>query len=83
MTLDNAPNIGKPGAGWDEEKELRWQAMRERCWRAFSLSAAHIAGLKTEEAREAMFRRYGSRYGADAEATMRDVVAYRLKGPKE
>ena len=70
--------------GMDEAtalQEARWQADRERCWRAFLRNAACVlvapegerAGLLAIYAAEAS-RRYGERSGADMAASLRGWV---------
>ncbi len=64
--------------GWDDAQaleEARWQADRERCWRAFLRNAARVLQAPKAE-REALLGRYRAeaerRYG---EATGRDMAA--------
>ena len=66
------------GSGWSEAKaleEARWQADKERCWRAFLRNATRILGAP-EAKQGALLTRYGleasRRYG---EATGRDMAA--------
>ena len=70
--------------GWDEAQalqEARWQADRERCWRAFLRNAERVlaapegerSGLLTIYAAEASAR-YGERTGADMAASLRGWV---------
>lgn len=63
--------------GWDDAtalQEARWQADRERCWRAFLRNAARVQAAPEAE-REALLARYRAeaerRYG---ERTARDMA---------
>lgn len=70
--------------GWSDAvafQEARWQADRERCWRAFLCNAERIlaapegerSGLLTIYAAEASAR-YGKRTGADMAASLRGWI---------
>ncbi len=75
------------GNGWDEVtalREARWQADRERCWRAFLRNAARVMQAPRAE-REQMLdayrieasRRYGEATGRDMALSLRGWVLAR------
>ncbi|CAG1773120.1 hypothetical protein BAC2_03581 [uncultured bacterium] len=74
----NAPNIGKPGTGWDEAKEQRWAAGREESRIRFATAVQHALTAGGDTARHLLFDRYGRQHGPHALQTLQGVVAHRL-----
>lgn len=72
--------------GWDDAKalqEARWQADRERCWRAFLRNAARVLQAPKAE-REALLARYRAeaerRYGERTALDMAESLASWVSG---
>jgi hypothetical protein len=73
--LERAANMAKAN-GWNAAtalREMRWEAHRERCWRAFLLNAKRVLDAP-ESHREGLLARYqieaARRYGQAAGANM-------------
>ena len=85
--LQERAAIMAEGNGWDDAtalREARWQANRERAWRAFLLNAERIlaapaakhGALLTRYQAEAA-RRYGEATGRDMAASLRSWIEAR------
>ena len=75
------------GNGWNEataQREARWQAHREQCWRVFICNAARILEAPSQERYSLLFRyqdeavsRYGQATGAEMGAELRAWITAR------
>jgi hypothetical protein len=77
--MENAPNIGRPGAGWDPAKETRWAAERAECWDRLSLSADTVVDLPSRQMRADAIALYEAHHGPVAGGTLRNLVAHRFE----